>query len=526
VFIGGTERIVIFVDEPADAQDLIKCVSRSASKFPVHVTIVEVIYQDLPTNTDRHCEIAVSPYFADQELADMCKLLTKIYPESAAALDDLMHYVASRAATDHKAADRHLYVALLTASRGSFAPICDYVKKLHEQSLLQDYPVLSLLSLLSAYAPRMGRLRESVSKCLIAGGPSSAVRALCRRDRGFVMFQHAFLALVYIRIVTLRTIIAHASDAVDTINNAGTHACDAVDAIKQAGTHASDAVDAINNAGTHVSDAVDAINQAGTHASDAVDAINSAGTHVSDAVDAINQAGNHASDAVDAINNAGTHVSDAVAAINQAGTHASDAVDANNNAGTHVSDAVDAINQAGTHASDAVDAINNAGTHEYDDKHATHLLSLRMKGNDFSLMINDCLLQSMSMNETFAVFDGPLGQKLDVTFANIVKSRLIRKHFGSDAEDSEIIFLATRARDRLAGTKHSRLALSNLVEVYRYLVESGKKQYEVDLKHCTQAYEEAGGSKSVIENARSVLSLDKVATVGFEYKALEEESDV
>jgi hypothetical protein len=442
VFIGGTERIVIFVDEPADAQDLIKCVSRSASKFPVHVTIVEVIYQDLPTNTDRHCEIAVSPYFADQELADMCKLLTKIYPESAAALDDLMHYVASRAATDHKAADRHLYVALLTASRGSFAPICDYVKKLHEQSLLQDYPVLSLLSLLSAYAPRMGRLRESVSKCLIAGGPSSAVRALCRRDRGFVMFQHAFLALVYIRIVTLRTIIAHASDAVDTINNAGTHACDAVDAIKQAGTHASDAVDAINNAGTHVSDAVDA------------------------------------------------------------------------------------INQAGTHASDAVDAINNAGTHEYDDKHATHLLSLRMKGNDFSLMINDCLLQSMSMNETFAVFDGPLGQKLDVTFANIVKSRLIRKHFGSDAEDSEIIFLATRARDRLAGTKHSRLALSNLVEVYRYLVESGKKQYEVDLKHCTQAYEEAGGSKSVIENARSVLSLDKVATVGFEYKALEEESDV
>jgi hypothetical protein len=386
VFIGGTERIVIFVDEPADAQDLIKCVSRSASKFPVHVTIVEVIYQDLPTNTDRHCEIAVSPYFADQELADMCKLLTKIYPESAAALDDLMHYVASRAATDHKAADRHLYVALLTASRGSFAPICDYVKKLHEQSLLQDYPVLSLLSLLSAYAPRMGRLRESVSKCLIAGGPSSAVRALCRRDRGFVMFQHAFLALVYIRIVTLRTIIAHASDAVDT--------------------------------------------------------------------------------------------------------------------------------------------INKAGTHEYDDKHATHLLSLRMKGNDFSLMINDCLLQSMSMNETFAVFDGPLGQKLDVTFANIVKSRLIRKHFGSDAEDSEIIFLATRARDRLAGTKHSRLALSNLVEVYRYLVESGKKQYEVDLKHCTQAYEEAGGSKSVIENARSVLSLDKVATVGFEYKALEEESDV
>jgi hypothetical protein len=386
VFIGGTERIVIFVDEPADAQDLIKCVSRSASKFPVHVTIVEVIYQDLPTNTDRHCEIAVSPYFADQELADMCKLLTKIYPESAAALDDLMHYVASRAATDHKAADRHLYVALLTASRGSFAPICDYVKKLHEQSLLQDYPVLSLLSLLSAYAPRMGRLRESVSKCLIAGGPSSAVRALCRRDRGFVMFQHAFLALVYIRIVTLRTIIAHASDAVDT--------------------------------------------------------------------------------------------------------------------------------------------INKAGTHEYDDKHATHLLSLRMKGNDFSLMINDCLLQSMSMNETFAVFDGPIGQKLDVAFANIVKSRLIRKHFGSDAEDSEIILLATRARDRLAGTKHSRLALSNLVEVYRYLVESGKKQYEVDLKHCTQAYEEAGGSKSVIENARSVLSLDKVATVGFEYKALEEESDV
>jgi hypothetical protein len=355
VFIGGTERIVIFVDEPADAQDLIKCVSRSASKFPVHVTIVEVIHQDLPTNTDRHCEIAVSPYFADQELADMCKLLTKIYPESAAALDDLMHYVAGRAAGDHKAADRHLYVALLTASRGSFIPICDYVKKLHEQSLLADYPVLSLLSLLSAYAPRMGRLRESVSKCLISDGPSSAVKALCRRNRGFLMFQHAFLALVYIRIVTLRTIIAHASDAVDT--------------------------------------------------------------------------------------------------------------------------------------------INKAGTHEYDDKHATHLLSLRMKGNDFSLMINDCLLQSMSMNETFAVFDGPLGQKLDVAFANIVKSRLTRKHFGSDAEDSEIILLATRARDRLAGTKHSRLALSNLVEVYRYLVENGKKQYEVNLKECTQAYEEAAGPK-------------------------------
>jgi hypothetical protein len=142
--------LVFFVDDDVGHIDsLLQALCDSHAAF---VTVVNV------TCSEKDGNHVISPYLQTDSILRIQKVLERVWVNCGDAIQKLIAYIIENSRPDRPKepiSDSHIYVAILTASSGSFQPIRDIVSQCWPDSGSNDQrEIATVLCLLSAYTDR------------------------------------------------------------------------------------------------------------------------------------------------------------------------------------------------------------------------------------------------------------------------------------------------------------------------------------------------------------------------------------